>query len=203
MAFPSVSAPLFVPIFPLDRSNSGLKFWRWMGGPIPQLGAVPNLWIWSLQVLSPLCWVFQLMSSLLGSGNLLYLWHLGLSSVYPHSSLLHTSVQFPNLLYFCPVYSHTLSCPLFVLFPFQVPPSLYFPWLFFPLLSRTEASTLGSLFFLHFIWSVSCVLGILIFLANIHLSVSTYHMCSFVTGLSHSGWYFLVLSICLRISWSF
>jgi hypothetical protein len=39
MAFPSVSAPLFVPVFPLDRSNSGLKFWRWVGGPIPQLGS--------------------------------------------------------------------------------------------------------------------------------------------------------------------
>ena len=85
MAFPSVSAPLFVPVFPLDRSNSGLKFWRWVGGPIPQLGAMPNLWIWSLQVLSPLCWVFQLMSSLLGPGSLLLSWHLGLSSGYPSS----------------------------------------------------------------------------------------------------------------------
>jgi hypothetical protein len=26
MPFPSVSAPLFVPVFPLDRRNSGLKF---------------------------------------------------------------------------------------------------------------------------------------------------------------------------------
>ena len=40
MAFPSVSPPHFVPIFPLDKSNSGLKIWRWMGGPIPQLGAL-------------------------------------------------------------------------------------------------------------------------------------------------------------------
>jgi hypothetical protein len=38
MAFPSVSAPLFVPVFPLDGSNSGLKFWRWVGGPISQPG---------------------------------------------------------------------------------------------------------------------------------------------------------------------
>jgi hypothetical protein len=38
MAFPSVSAPLFVPVFVLDRSNSGLKFWRWVGGPISQVG---------------------------------------------------------------------------------------------------------------------------------------------------------------------
>ena len=63
MAFPLVSVPLFVPVFPLDRNNSELKFWRWVGGPIPQLGAVPNCWIWSLQVLSPICWVHQLISS--------------------------------------------------------------------------------------------------------------------------------------------
>jgi hypothetical protein len=28
MVFLSVSDPLFVPVFPLDTSNSGLKFWR-------------------------------------------------------------------------------------------------------------------------------------------------------------------------------
>ena len=66
MAFPSVSTPLFVPVFLLDRSNSVLIVLRWVCGPIPQLGAMPNLWMWSLWVLSPLCWVFQLMSSPLG-----------------------------------------------------------------------------------------------------------------------------------------
>jgi hypothetical protein len=35
MAFPLVSAPFFAPVFPLYRSNSGLKFWRWVSGPIP------------------------------------------------------------------------------------------------------------------------------------------------------------------------
>jgi hypothetical protein len=44
--------------FYLFTLTSGLKFWRCVGGPIPQPGAMPNLWIWSLQVLSPLCWVF-------------------------------------------------------------------------------------------------------------------------------------------------
>ena len=44
-AFPSVSAPLFVSVFPLDRSNSELIFLRWVGGLIPQLGIVPNLYI--------------------------------------------------------------------------------------------------------------------------------------------------------------
>ena len=101
MAFPSVSAPLFVPVFPLDRSNSGLKFWRWVGGPIPQLGAMPNLWIWSLQVLSPLCWVFQLMSSLLGPGSLLLSWHLGLSGGYPQFPIPHCYTPLFNFLTLC------------------------------------------------------------------------------------------------------
>jgi hypothetical protein len=70
-AFPSVPTPLFVPVFPLDRNNPGLIFLRWVGSPIPQLGSMPNLWIWSLQVLSPLYWVFQLLSSPLYSGSLL------------------------------------------------------------------------------------------------------------------------------------
>jgi hypothetical protein len=56
-----------------------------------------------------------------------------------------------------------------------------------PLLRRTKASTLWSSFFLSYMWSVNCILGILSFGANIYLSVSAYHVCSFVTGLPHSG----------------
>jgi hypothetical protein len=52
MAFLSVSAPLFVPAFLLDRNNSGLIFFRWVGILIPQTGARPNQWIWSLLILS-------------------------------------------------------------------------------------------------------------------------------------------------------
>ena len=48
---------------------------------------------------------------------------------------------------------------------------------------------------------MNCILGIRSFWANIHLSVSVFHVCSFVIRLPHSGWYFLVASICLRISW--
>jgi hypothetical protein len=33
----------------------------------------------------------------------------------------------------------------------------------------------------------NCILGILSFWANIHLSVSAYQVTSFVIGLSHSG----------------
>ena len=36
MAFPSVSALLFVPEFPLDRNNSRLIFLSMLDGPIPQ-----------------------------------------------------------------------------------------------------------------------------------------------------------------------
>ena len=80
--------------------------------------------------------------------------------------------------------------------------SIFHPMsILFPLLSRTETSTLWSSFFLSFIWSVNCILGIPRFGINIHLSVSIYQVCSFVPGLPHSG-YFLVPSICLRISWS-
>jgi hypothetical protein len=58
--------------------------------------------------------------------------------------------------------------------------------IFFPLQRKTEASTLWSSFFFSFM-SVNCVSGILSFWATIHLSVSAHHVCSFVTGLSHSG----------------
>jgi hypothetical protein len=82
---PSLSAPLFVPVFPLDRNNSGLQFWKCVGLPIPQRGwgggvvvvvVVVNLWILSLQVLPPLCGVFQLMSSrgVLGSACFPGIW---------------------------------------------------------------------------------------------------------------------------------
>jgi hypothetical protein len=55
----------------------------------------------------------------------------------------------------------------------------------FPLLRRIEVSTLWSSFFLSFMCFANCILGILSFWANIHLSVSAYHVCSFVVGLPH------------------
>jgi hypothetical protein len=55
----------------------------------------------------------------------------------------------------------------------------------FPLLCRIEASTLWSSLFLSSIWFVNCIMGILSIWTNTDLSVSTYHVCSFVTGLPH------------------
>ena len=69
----------------------------------------------------------------------------------------------------------------------------------FPLLRRIKESTL-SIFFLSFMCFANCILGILSFWANIHLSVSAYQVTSLVTGLPHSGWYPPVTSSCLRIS---
>jgi hypothetical protein len=74
--------------------------------------------------------------------------------------------------------------------------------IFIPLLKKTEVSTLWTAFLLSFMWSGNCILGIPSFWVNIHLSVSAYHVCSFVIGLPYSGWFTLVPSICLRISWS-
>jgi hypothetical protein len=41
MAFPSISVPFSGPVFPLDMNISELTILIWVGGPIPQLGAVP------------------------------------------------------------------------------------------------------------------------------------------------------------------
>jgi hypothetical protein len=55
----------------------------------------------------------------------------------------------------------------------------------FPLLRRNKLSTLWSSF-LSFMSFAQCILGILSFWANIHLSVSEYYVCYFVIGLPHS-----------------
>jgi hypothetical protein len=55
-----------------------------------------------------------------------------------------------------------------------------------PILRTSEISTLWPSFFLSFMCFANCILGIISFWANIHLSVSAYHLCSFVIGLPHS-----------------
>jgi hypothetical protein len=57
----------------------------------------------------------------------------------------------------------------------------------FHILRRNEVSTSWSSFFLIFFCFTNCILGILGFWANIHLSVSAYHVTSIVNGLPHSG----------------
>jgi hypothetical protein len=114
-----------------------------------------------LRIDSPLCWIFQLISSLLGPGSLLLVWSLDDYPI-PHPPLLHTSVQFPiHPLCFLPhlILSSLFPspAPLFFLSPSH---SLCSMVALFPLISRTEASTLWSSFFLSFIWSLNCIVGI-------------------------------------------
>jgi hypothetical protein len=72
-----------------------------VGGPLLQLEALPKFWIWSLQVLPPLCWAFQLISSLLSPRRLLLSWHLGLSGGYPQFLIPHCYIPLFNFLTLC------------------------------------------------------------------------------------------------------
>jgi hypothetical protein len=134
------------------------------------------------------------------------LWHLELSGCYPQFPIPHCYTLLCSLLtfwtsssplitWFCPSFSPPLL--LFLLSPSYNLLSLI---ILFPFLSKTEASTLWCFFLLSFMWSASCIMDIPCSLPNIHLSVSTYHVCSFGTELPHSGWYFQVSSISLQIS---
>jgi hypothetical protein len=58
--------------------------------------------------------------------------------------------------------------------------------IFFPILKRNKVSTLWSSF-LSFMCFANCILGIVSFWADIHLSVSAYHLSSFVILLYHSS----------------
>jgi hypothetical protein len=99
--------PIFSPVFLLDKNISGLKILRLVGGPIPQPGAMPIFWRWSLQILSPLCCGFRLKSSLLGPWNLLFPWCLGPSSNYCQFIIPYCYVFLFDFLTSLP-----LSCPL-------------------------------------------------------------------------------------------
>ena len=69
----------------------------------------------------------------------------------------------------------SVSTPHFV----SVTPSM---GVLFPLLRKIRLSILWSSLFLSFLWFVISILGFHSFWADIHLSVSAYHVCSFVIG---------------------
>lgn len=56
-----------------------------------------------------------------------------------------------------------------------------------PLLSGFEVYTHEYSFLFSFLWSVSCIMGILNFLANINLTVSAYHTCPLGLGYLTQG----------------
>ena len=71
----------------------------------------------------------------------------------------------------------SVSTPHFV----SVTPSM---GVLFPLLRKIRLSILWSSLFLSFLWFVICILAFHSFWADIHLSVSAYHVFSFVIGTS-------------------
>jgi hypothetical protein len=140
-------------------------------GSIHQLGAMPIHWIWSLHVLSPLCWAFWLKSSLLGPGNLLGLQHQELSSGYLWVHLPHC---------YTPTLKFLTHCTSPYLFTYLIQPSFFplpplsFPDLSLPLLPRdysilpTEQycsiyTLVWSSFFLDFLLSMTSIVVILTF----------------------------------------
>ena len=77
-----------------------------------EMGPMPKVWKKSLQLLSPLRWVFQIMSSLLGPGDPFAFLHLGLSDGYPSS-------PFPIATHLCSIFWPSVDIPHF-LPPFQL-----------------------------------------------------------------------------------
>ena len=78
---------------------------------------------------------------------------------------------------------------LWIVHPFVLAPNFVsvtpFMGILFPSLRKNEVSTHWSSLFLIFLCFANCILGVLCFWANIHLSVSAYLMTSFVIGLPH------------------
>jgi hypothetical protein len=78
---------------------------------------------------------------------------------------------------------------LWIVHPFVPAPNFVsvtpFMDILFPILRRNEVFTHWSSLFWVFLCFANCILGVLCFLANIHLSVSAYLMTSFVIGLPH------------------
>jgi hypothetical protein len=150
--------------------------------------------------------VFHLPSAFWGSPQRLISWGcLFIFFLLAHRASVIFPPPIPDQV---PLYTPLLPHPIH--FPSQIPPS---PLViaFFSLPSGTEASSLGHFSLLSLLNSLDCILCILYeffsFLfffffggANIHLLVSRYHACPFGSELSHSEWYFLVPSICLKKS---
>ena len=79
----------------------------------------------------------------------------------------------------------------------EIPPSIYIQCLFLHILGEIQASSLGPCLLFSFFRSVECSICLLHVMDSIHVQMNTYCACPLKSGLLHSGWYFLVPSICL------
>jgi hypothetical protein len=186
----SASVPSFVLAFLLDRTGFESNV-LWMGWyPLGSLTGYKKYLHWLLEAFSPIsslrnCLEIPAILSTLATEDFhSFSWH-------------NVSLS--------PISSYTWSCSPIVFphpSPFQVSASLCSPWLFcffFYVEFKHPHLFLSSCLISLCPWG--CIMGILYFMANSHLSVITYHTCHFRSGLPHSGWYFLVPSICPQNSW--
>lgn len=146
MVFPSLSDAFLAPAFALYINISWLKNLRWVDGPIPQLGAMSIYESWSLQVLSPRCWVSWLISSTLGPGSFFDPWDLGHSTSHSIAHPCHIFLFIFKALW-TSHQSLLMTIPPMPSSPHNLPhpgPSLPLPpmIIFFPFLNGIEASTL-------------------------------------------------------------
>jgi hypothetical protein len=112
MDFPSASAPFFVPAFPLNRKNSGLKFLRWVSGPTPQLG----------QCLSNGGGLYRLYLPFVGYFSYCHLlWVLGASCFPGIWDFLVATPSFPSLHCYIFLFNFPILC-ISLLFPYQILP---------------------------------------------------------------------------------
>jgi hypothetical protein len=111
---------LYVMAFPLDRNNSGLNILRWVSGLIPQLETMSIYCRWSLRILFPICWVFQLKSPPVVPGSLSLSRSREFLVAIPRSPSLTASysysISWPSVLLSCPfqylILSSLFSLPL-------------------------------------------------------------------------------------------
>ena len=117
--------------------------------------------------------------------------HIPLTAVYYHS-LFWLSVTLclsPHTWFYPYCFPLPVSHPGLSLL--QSPMAILFLW------HGIKISSL-SYSFLFNLESVSSIMSILYFWGNTHLSICTSFACCFWFGISHPGWYLIVLYICLK-----
>ena len=195
---------IFLPVVPLDRNNYGSEFFTRMAAPflhlIPLLSTVS--WFYKFPLPSVGHFISDVSLWVLRFSHLSGSWYILEGPSTSHLMRLYISIHSAG------PWGFTTGSPqqYLIIFPlspapslpiFHLVPSVFLPSGFFSIASSIKASSLWPYSLLTFLSSVNCTLGMLYFLANIHLLVNTYHG----SEIPLSGWYFLVPSICLKNSW--
>jgi hypothetical protein len=160
---------IFCPCLPFGQEHFWAKIFEMGGWPHPSTGAMPIYWNWSVQIVSPLSWVFIAKVIDIGSWEPLPSVGMALSRHYPQFPIPQCYMflfNFPTL------YTFLLSFPIpnpvsLSPSPSSLPSKSLLPStsciILFSILCWIEASILWSSFFLSSIWFVDCIGGILSF----------------------------------------